>query len=248
VQGGSTLTQQTAKAVLISTEGYKVSTEKTIKRKIREALLARRLESELTKEQILYLYLNNVYLGHHSYGVQSAAENYFRKDVKDLSLAEMALLAGLPQAPSAFSPFTQPEKARKRRQYVLGQMIQKGMITQAEFDEASKAEVSVFDVEDVFHEFAPYFTEEVRRDVVNRYGNPALLNDGLKVFTTMDSEKQRAAQDSVLWGLLAVDKRQGFRGAVGNLATEKERTTFLESREGHGRRSARRQAARTWAS
>ena len=132
----------------------------------REALLARRLESELTKEQILYLYLNNVYLGHHSYGVQSAAENYFRKDVKDLSLAEMALLAGLPQAPSAFSPFTQPEKARKRRQYVLGQMIQKGMITKVEFDEASKAEVSVFDVEDVFHEFAPYFTEEVRRDVV----------------------------------------------------------------------------------
>ncbi|MDP3236711.1 MAG: PBP1A family penicillin-binding protein [Myxococcales bacterium] len=227
VQGGSTLTQQTAKAVLISTEGYKESTAKTIKRKIREALLARRLESELTKEQILYLYLNNVYLGHHSYGVQSAAENYYRKDVKDLTLAEMALLAGLPQAPSAFSPFTQPEKARKRRQYVLGQMLEKGMITKVEHEEASKTEVSVFDVEDVFHEFAPYFTEEVRRDVVTRYGNPVLLNDGLKIFTTMDSEKQRAAQDSVLWGLLAVDKRQGFRGTLGNLATEKERAAFL---------------------
>ena len=100
VQGGSTITQQTAKAVLISAEGYKESTAKTIKRKIREALLARRLERELTKEEILYLYLNNVYLGHHSYGVQSAAENYYRKDVKDLTLAEMALLAGLPQAPS----------------------------------------------------------------------------------------------------------------------------------------------------
>ncbi len=100
VQGGSTLTQQTAKAVLISAEGYKESTAKTIKRKIREALLARRLETELKKEEILYLYLNNVYLGHHSYGVQSAAENYFRKDVKDLTLAEMTLLAGLPQAPS----------------------------------------------------------------------------------------------------------------------------------------------------
>ncbi|MFO0599487.1 MAG: PBP1A family penicillin-binding protein [Myxococcaceae bacterium] len=228
VQGGSTLTQQTAKAVLISTEGYKESTAKTIKRKIREALLARRLESELTKEQILYLYLNNVYLGHHSYGVQSAAENYYRKDVKDLTLAEMALLAGLPQAPSTYSPFTAPEKAKKRRQYVLGQMKEKGMITQAEFDEASKAEVSVYPVEDVFHQFAPYFTEETRRDVVERYGNKTLLNEGLKVFTTMDSEKQRAAQEAVLWGLLAVDKRQGYRGPVQQLPSKTEQDKFIE--------------------
>ncbi|MBL8913092.1 MAG: PBP1A family penicillin-binding protein [Archangium sp.] len=228
VQGGSTITQQTAKAVLISAEGYKESTAKTIKRKLREALLARRLESELTKEEILYLYLNNVYLGHHSYGVQSAAENYYRKDVKDLSLAEMALLAGLPQAPSNYSPFTAPEKAKKRRQYVLGQMKEKGMITQAEFDEASKAEVSVYAVEDVFHQFAPFFTEETRRDIVERYGNKVLLNDGLKVFTTMDSEKQRAAQEAVLWGLLAVDKRQGYRGPVQQLKTKAEQDKFVE--------------------
>ncbi len=228
VQGGSTLTQQTAKAVLISAEGYKESTAKTIKRKIREALLARRLESELTKEEILYLYLNNVYLGHHSYGVQSAAENYYRKDVKDLTLAEMALLAGLPQAPSNYSPFKDAEKAKKRRQYVLGQMKEKGMITLAEFDEASKAEVSVYPVEDIFHQFSPYFTEETRRDVVNRYGNSALLNDGLKVFTTMDSEKQRAAQEAVLWGLLAVDKRQGYRGPVMQLSAKAEQDKFIE--------------------
>lgn len=227
VQGGSTITQQTAKAVLISAEGYKESTAKTIKRKIREALLARRLEAQLTKEQILYLYLNNVYLGHHSYGVQSAAENYFRKDVKDLSLAQMALLAGLPQAPSAFSPFTKPEAAKKRRTYVLGQMLQKGMIAQKEYDEAMGVEVSVFPVEDVFHEFAPYFTEEVRRDVVERYGNKVLLDEGLKIFTTMDSEKQRAAQDSVLYGLLKLDKRQGFRGVLTHLATPAERDAFV---------------------
>ena len=227
VQGGSTITQQTAKAVLISAEGYKESTAKTIKRKIREALLARRLEGELTKEEILYLYLNNVYLGHHSYGVQSAAENYYRKDVKDLTLAEMALLAGLPQAPSNYSPFRDAEKARQRRQYVLGQMKEKGMITLAEFDEASKAEVSVYPVEDVFHQFAPYFTEETRRDVVERYGNKVLLNDGLKVFTTMDSEKQRAAQEAVLWGLLAVDKRQGYRGPVMQLTTKAEQDKFV---------------------
>jgi penicillin-binding protein 1A len=228
VQGGSTLTQQTAKAVLISKEGYKESTAKNLKRKIREALLARRLESELTKEEILYLYLNNVYLGHHAYGVQSAAENYFRKDVKDLTLAEMALIAGLPQAPSTYSPFTNPEAAKKRRRYVLGQMLAKGMITQKEHDLAQDAEVNVFPVEDVFHQFSPYFTEEVRRDVVNRYGNSNLLNEGLKVFTTMDSEKQRAAQEAVLWGLLAVDKRQGFRGPLTHLESADERAKFLE--------------------
>lgn len=227
VQGGSTITQQTAKAVLISTEGYKESTAKTIKRKIREALLARRLESELTKEQILYLYLNNVYLGHHSYGVQSAAENYYRKDVKDLTLAEMALLAGLPQAPSTYSPFRDAAKAKQRRQYVLGQMLSKGMISKAEYDEASAGEVSVYPVEDVFHQFAPYFTEETRRDIVNRYGNPVLLNDGLKVFTTMDSEKQRAAQEATLRGLLAVDKRQGYRGPVMQLEG-KAMSAFIE--------------------
>src|SRR4029079_4994928 len=132
VQGGSTLTQQTAKAVLISAEGYKKSTKKELMRKVREAILARRLENELTKEEILYLYLNNVYLGHHSYGVQAAAENYYRKDVKDLTLAEMALLAGLPAAPSSYSPFSAPDKAKKRRQYVLDQMLTKGMITQRE--------------------------------------------------------------------------------------------------------------------
>jgi penicillin-binding protein 1A len=228
VQGGSTITQQTAKAVLISAEGYKESTAKTIKRKIREALLARQLEQQLTKEEILYLYLNNVYLGHHSYGVQSAAENYYRKDVKDLTLAEMALLAGLPQAPSNYSPFRDAQKARQRRQYVLGQMKEKGMITTAEFDEASKAEVSVYPVEDIFHQFAPYFTEETRRDVVDRYGNKVLLNDGLKVFTTMDSERQRAAQEAVLWGLLAVDKRQGYRGPVMQLTTKADQDKFVE--------------------
>lgn len=231
VQGGSTLTQQTAKALLISTEGYKVSTEKKgwpgIRRKIREALLARRLETTLTKEEILYLYLNNVYLGHHSYGVQSAAENYYRKDVKDLTLGEMALIAGLPQAPSKYSPFTRPEAAINRRKYVVKRMFDEGMITKAEHDQAEAEKVSVYSVEDVFHGFAPYFTEEVRRNVVDRYGNKTLLNEGLKVFTTMDSEKQRAAQEAVLANLLVVDKRQGFRGPVQHLGTPELRTAFI---------------------
>ncbi|MCP3101200.1 PBP1A family penicillin-binding protein [Myxococcus sp. K15C18031901] len=217
IQGGSTLTQQTAKAVLISAEGYKSATAKTLTRKIREAILALRLEEALTKEEILYLYLNNVFLGHHSYGVQSAAENYYRKDVRDLTLGEMTLIAGLPQAPSRYSPFLRPDAARKRRAYVLRRMLTEGMISQAEHDTANAEPVRVYPVEDVFHEFAPYFVEQVRKDVVDRYGNPALLKEGLKVFTTMDSERQRAAQDAVLEGLLSVDKRQGWRGPVQQL-------------------------------
>jgi penicillin-binding protein 1A len=228
VQGGSTLTQQTAKALLISKFGYEIGTEKKLRRKIREAIVARRLEAQLTKEEILYLYLNNVYLGHHSYGVQAASENYFRKDVKDLTLAEMTLIAGLPQAPSRYSPFMRPDAAKKRRTYVLGRMLKEGMISQKEHDEANATEVQVYPVEDVFHEFAPYFTEEVRRTVVDRYGNKTLLEEGLKVFTTMDSEKQRAAQDSVLNGLLSADKRQGFRGVVMNLEKDDEKKKFIE--------------------
>ncbi len=228
VQGGSTLTQQTAKAVLISAEGYKKATAKTLERKIREAILARRLEEALTKEEILYLYLNNVFLGHHSYGVQSAAENYYRKDVRDLTLGEMTLIAGLPQAPSRYSPFRRPEAAKRRRTYVLRRMLVEGMISQAEHDAANAEEVRVYPVEDVFHEFAPYFTEQVRKDVVERYGNPVLLQEGLKIFTTMDSERQRAAQEAVLSGLLAIDKRQGYRGPLQQLQSEEERRAFLE--------------------
>ncbi|HYO73282.1 MAG TPA: PBP1A family penicillin-binding protein, partial [Archangium sp.] len=228
VQGGSTLTQQTAKAVLIAAEGYESATAKNLTRKIREAILARRLEEALTKEEILYLYLNNVFLGHHSYGVQSAAENYYRKDVRDLTLGEMTLIAGLPQAPSRYSPFTKPEAAKKRRSYVLRRMFDEGMISAEERAQADAEPVNVYPVEDVFHEFAPFFTEQVRRDVVERYTNKVLLNDGLKVFATMDSERQRAAQESVLEGLMAIDKRQGFRGPVLQLATEQERKAFLD--------------------
>ncbi len=228
IQGGSTLTQQTAKAVLISAEGYKSATAKTITRKLREAILALRLEQSLTKEEILYLYLNNVFLGHHSYGVQSAAENYYRKDVRDLTLGEMTLIAGLPQAPSRYSPFLRPEAARKRRSYVLRRMLVEGMISQEEHDTANAEEVKVYPVEDVFHEFAPYFVEQVRKDLVDRYGNPVLLKEGLKVFTTMDSERQRAAQDAVLHGLLSVDKRQGWRGPVEQLVSKEAIQSFIE--------------------
>ncbi|AKU91504.1 Multimodular transpeptidase-transglycosylase [Vulgatibacter incomptus] len=215
--GGSTLTQQTAKALLISAEGYEKGREKTIRRKVKELLLALELEEKFSKEEILWLYLNNVYLGHHSYGVQSAAENYFRKNVEDLTLPEMALIAGLPQAPSRYSPFVYPERAAERRKYVLRRMFEEGMISQAQRDEAQAQPVKVHHVEDVFGDTAPFFAEHVRRDVVDRYGNQRMLNEGLKIWSSMNSENQRFAQNAMLKGLHFVDHRQGYYGPLDNV-------------------------------
>jgi penicillin-binding protein 1A len=217
IQGGSTLTQQSAKALLISSEGFEKGTRRNLQRKVREAILASRLERAFTKEQILFLYLNGVYLGHHSYGVQAAAENYFRKNVEDLTLAEAALIAGLPQAPSKYSPFSHPEAAKARRRYVLRRMAEEKMITAAERKAAEEDEVKVFPVDDIFRETAPFYVETVRRQIVERYGNDRLLRDGLRVEMAMDLEKQRAAQAAMLSGLMEVDHRQGFLGSVKNV-------------------------------
>jgi penicillin-binding protein 1A len=214
VQGGSTITQQTAKALLISSEGFQEGTRRNLQRKVREAILAARLERAFTKEQILWLYLNGVYLGHHSYGVQAAAENYYRKNVEDLTLPEAALVAGLPQAPSKYSPFAHPESAKARRRYVLRRMFEERMITDVERKAAEDAEVEVHGVDDIFRETSPFYVETVRRQIVERYGNERLLHDGLRVEMAMDLEKQRAAQAAMLFGLMEVDHRQGFLGPV----------------------------------
>ncbi len=233
VKGGSTITQQTAKAILVSSEGFAEGTRRNLRRKVRELILAARLERRFSKEQILWLYLNGVYLGHHSYGVQSAAENYYRKNVEELTLAEAALLAGLPQAPSRYSPFAHPEAARDRRRYVLRRMAEEGFITAAERTDAEAQEVNVFGVDDVFRETAPFYVEQVRRQIVERYGNQRLLQDGLRVEMAMDLEKQRAAQAAMLKGLMEVDHRQGFQGPVDHL-------------EGAPRQALQARLARAW--
>jgi penicillin-binding protein 1A len=233
VKGGSSLTQQTAKAMLVSAEGFEEGTKRTLRRKLRELILAMRLERRFSKEQILWLYLNGVYLGHHSYGVQSAAENYYRKNVEELTLAEAALLAGLPQAPSKYSPFSHPESARDRRRYVLRRMAEDGFITAEERTAAEASEVKVFGVDDVFRETAPFYVEQVRRQVVERYGNERLLNDGLRVELAMDLERQRAAQAAMLKGLMEVDHRQGFNGPVSHV-------------EGEARKALEAKLARAW--
>ncbi|WP_242333944.1 MULTISPECIES: penicillin-binding protein 1A [Anaeromyxobacter] len=230
IQGGSTITQQTAKSLLISAEGFESGTKRSLARKIREFILAKRLERAFTKEEILWLYLNGVYLGHHSYGVQTAAENYYRKNVEELTLEEAALIAGLPQAPSRYSPFSHPEAAKERRRYVLRRMAEEGFITQEERRRGSEAEVKVFGVDDVFRETAPFYVEQGRRYVVDRYGNDRLLHDGLRVELAMDLEKQRAAQAAMLSGLMEVDHRQGYNGPVANVAPGSDERRELASR------------------
>jgi penicillin-binding protein 1A len=233
VQGGSTITQQTAKALLVSAEGFAEGTRKNLRRKAREAILAWRLERGFDKEQLLWLYLNGVYLGHHSYGVESAAENYFRKGVEELTIAESALLAGLPQAPSRYSPVSHPEEARRRRSYVLRRMREDGAITEAERKAADESPVQVHALDDPFREVAPFYAEAVRRRITDRYGGDRVLEDGLRVEMAMDLDKQRAAQGAMLKGLLEVDRRQGFWGPVARA-------------EGAEREELRKRLARAW--
>ncbi len=216
LRGASTLTQLLAKSLLVSSVGFAAATERSVKRKVREALLAVRLEEDLNKEEIMWLYMNQVYLGHGAYGVQAASENYFKKNVDELNLAEMALLAGLPQAPSKWSPIVKPTAARARQEYVLKRMVDDGYITDAERQEALalSVEKTVKPRDERFMDTAPYFAEHVRRYLVDKYTNKELLTGGLTVWTTLDLEREGAAEQALINGVREVDRRQGYLGPV----------------------------------
>lgn len=219
VQGGSTITQQVAKTLLLSSE-------KTYLRKVKEALLAQKMEDHLSKEDILYLYLNQIYFGQGAYGVELAAETYFRKPVSKLSLAEIGILGGLPKAPSAFSPVTNPVRAKERQVYVLNRMAEVGFITKEEAAKAVQEPVKVY-LRENFKDTAPFFLETVRLLLIKKIGEEAVLDKGLKVFTSLDLTKQTAAQESVTMGLKELDKRQGYRGPLKNTTDPKEVGEFL---------------------
>ncbi len=213
-QGASTITQQLCKTL--------VGNEKSYTRKIREAILARRTEAVLTKLEILHLYLNQVYLGHGAYGVQAAAQNYFRKDVGDLTLAESAMLAGLPPQPGRLTPVLDWEGAKRRQKYVLDRLVEEGFVDAATAQAASAEQITVHPVlENLFDERGPYFTEHVRRDVQQRYGYDALNRDGLRVYMTVDADLQQFAQDALREGLLALGERQGYTGSPTRLEGDK---------------------------
>lgn len=210
-QGASTITQQVARNFLLTRE-------KTFVRKIREVILAQRVEEAFDKEHILYLYLNQIYLGSGAYGVEAAARTYFDKNVGQLTLAESAILAGLPQRPSDYSPHRHWKKARARQLYVLNQMLRKDFIGQAEFDSAVNELVSITPKKNDFLQQAPFFTEHIRRYLVDTYGFDKIYNDGLSVQTTCDLDLQKAAQEAVISGVNIAGNRRGWRGSYELLA------------------------------
>ena len=227
VQGGSTITQQVAKSLLLTNE-------KKYSRKIKEAILARRMSKRFTKDEILEIYLNQSYFGFGSYGIEMAALNYFGKHVWELTLPETALLAGLPKAPSAYDPTRNPERAMARRNQVLSRMREVGDITAAEMSEAQAAPLGLHPKRPVKDDPAAYFSEEVRRYIYDKYGEDALYRGGLKVYTTMDSALQADAQAAVRKGLKNLDKRQGYRGPLEFISAEDFGDAIEKIRVGNG--------------
>ncbi len=218
-QGGSTITQQVAKKLLLTSE-------RTFTRKFKEAILAWRMEQALTKQEILYLYLNQIYLGHRAYGVEAAAENYFDKNVDELTLAESAILAGLPQAPSRYSPYRHYARAMERQKYVLGRMVEEGFITPEERDQAAAEKVVIKPRLNHLLDVTAYFNEQVRRYLEERFGEDMLYTGGLQVETSINLEMQDVARQAVKNNLRAHDKRQGYRGVTAVLS-ETEQQEFL---------------------
>lgn len=214
VQGGSTITQQVARAIFLSKE-------KTIGRKIKELILAYILDKKFTKEEILQLYLNHIYLGNGAYGVEMAAQDYFGKSMKNLNLAECALLAGLPKAPSLYSPFKNPGKARFRRSYVLNRMYELGYITEEEMKKADSTPLPLENKRIKNLSYNSHLSEYIKQKLIEKYGEEAVLKNGLTVFTSINASFQRQAFEAIDYGLRELDKRQGFRGAIENISEDK---------------------------
>ncbi|MGJ8664494.1 MAG: penicillin-binding protein 1A, partial [Marinicella sp.] len=204
--GGSTITQQLTRNVFLTLD-------QTWTRKIKELFLAVKLERTITKDEILELYLNKIALGHRSYGVAAAAEVYYGKTLDELTLAQSAMLAAPPKAPSRINPVTSPERALQRRDYVLGRMLSLGYITQQQHDDAVAEVDEAFVHEPVVEVNAPWVAEMVRTQMIERFGDDA-YTDGYDVITTIHSEKQMAAETALQNGLHAYDRRHGFRGPI----------------------------------
>jgi penicillin-binding protein 1A len=207
-EGASTITMQLVKQMLLNPE-------RKFRRKIREMILAKQIESRFSKDEILFLYLNQIYYGHGAWGIGEAARSYFGKHVSELSISESAMLAGLPQRPSEYSPFRDPEAAEKRRQSVVRRMLSMGAIDEAGAEEAM-ADIPVLASDERNPDYAAsaYFTEEVRRYLYERLGGEMVNEGGLVIETTVDLDLQRVAVQAIKDGLAAHDRRYGYRGHV----------------------------------
>jgi penicillin-binding protein 1A len=211
VQGGSTITQQVVKALLLTPE-------RSYRRKLREAMLSLKIEHELSKDEILYLYLNQIYLGDGNYGIGAAAESYFGKSVADLDLAEAALLAGLPKAPSRYSPTHNPEGALTRQRYVLRRMLDEGFVTLGQYRTALHRGLPVTSGTQTAHaQTGSYYVEYVRRSLIDRFGDDAPYHKGFRVYTAMNLDMQRTAEETVRSGIEKLDAELGYLGALSRI-------------------------------
>jgi penicillin-binding protein 1A len=211
--GASTITQQVAKTFLLDSK-------KNYIRKIKEAILSTRIERAFEKDYILYLYLNQIYLGSGAYGVKAAAQIYFDKDLRELTVAECAVLAGLPKAPSTYSPKVNLKRALERRAYVLKRMLDDGHISETEYEAAIHEEPVISAKATPVPESAPDFVDTVRKYVENKYGWDALNKEGLQVYTTVDLDQTKLAHEAMDAGLREIDKRQGYRGPIKTLTAQ----------------------------
>src|SRR5579864_1230191 len=209
VQGASTLTMQLARNLFLSPD-------RRWQRKVQEAMLAIQIERRFTKAQIFTLYANQISLGHGTFGFEAASEFYFSKPAKQLTLEEAALLAGLPKGPTVYSPINHPDRAQKRRNLVINAMLEDGKITAAQAADARSAPLVLRLAHDP-NSLAPYFVEEIRRYLEGKYGADQVHEGGLKVYTTLDVDLQRAANQAVLDGLAAYERRHGWKGHLENV-------------------------------
>ena len=213
-QGASTVTMQVAR-------NYFLTREKTYTRKFTEVLLAFKLEKQLEKKQILELYVNKIFLGHRSYGFGAAAQVYYGKPVNELNLAQLAMLAGLPKAPSSNNPVSNPERAITRRNYVLGRMLKLGFISREQYNSALSSPVTAKKHATNPDLHAPYIAGMVRDYMVENYGEEETYTSGYNVYTSINADFQRAANDALFKGLITYDERHGFRGAIGHVEVDK---------------------------
>ncbi|MCI5071738.1 PBP1A family penicillin-binding protein [bacterium] len=209
-QGGSTITQQVAKILLLSSE-------KKLIRKLREILLAFKIERSLSKDEILEIYLNEIYLGDSAYGVQAAAQTYFGKNSSELNLAQIAMIAGLTRAPSRDNPRKSLENAQNKKNYILGRMHDEGYIDKNTLQLALNEPLQLESALDLNLRYAPYFVEHVRREVMAKYGADEVLKKGLKIYTTIHSKAAIAAHEAIKKSVVQIDKHQGYRGPIANI-------------------------------
>ncbi|NWK72796.1 PBP1A family penicillin-binding protein [Acinetobacter cumulans] len=219
--GGSTITMQVAK-------NYYLSPERTLKRKLTEVFLARKIEQNLTKEEILSLYVNKIFLGKNAYGIAAAAKIYYNKSLNELSLGQMAMISGLPKAPSKYNPVANPKRALERRNWILGRMLQLGYINQKEYELGIAEPINLDMPERGVNNRFPYVGEMVRSELISTLGEQA-IDSGYKVYTTINSQRQTYAEQAVQEGLEDYDRRHGWRGAEAHGEPLKNFTAFANT-------------------